>query len=384
MIRFAHKYQDIISTDNLLAAWEEFRNGRRSRNDVQIFEHDLMENILQLNKDLETKSYKHSKYTVFRISDPKPRVIHKAVVRDRLLHHALHRVLYPFFDKNFIADLYSCRVNKGSHAALTRFRKFYFKVSENHTRTAWVLKCDIKKFFASIDHKILISTLKDYISDKSVIWILSDVINSFELDACKGLPLGNLTSQLFANIYMDRFDKFVKYVLKVKFYIRYTDDFVFMSHDKNALIELLPEINEFLWEDLRLELHEDKTSLKTVASGVDFLGWVHFPDHRVLRTATKRRMFRNITYNNGNKETVQSYLGLISHGNTFKLRQEIAKLGFYCNLLLLFLCWLCNNERINLWLIPSTFLFRGELFQDLVKVSLRPRFLFFLNRVGTK
>ncbi len=329
MIKFTHKYKDIISLDNLLVAWKEFRNGKRSRKDVQTFEHNLMRNILQLREDLETKNYKHSKYTVFKISDPKPRIIHKATVRDRLFHHALYRTLYPFFDSKFIADSYSCRVNKGSHAALNRFHKFFFKVSKNNTRTSWVLKCDIRKFFASIDHNILIGLLKNSISDESVIWVLSEVINSFDLGDNKGLPLGNLTSQLFANIYMDRFDKFVKHVLKVKFYLRYADDFVFMSHNKNVLAELLPKIKEFLWENLRLELHEDKTLLKTVASGVDFLGWVHFPDYRVLRTATKRRMFRNIAHSSSNKKTVQSYLGLISHGNTFKLRKGIARLAAY-------------------------------------------------------
>ncbi|MBU0535081.1 reverse transcriptase/maturase family protein [Patescibacteria group bacterium] len=326
MIKFTHKYQDIISLDNLLVAWKEFRNGKRSRKDVQVFERNLMGNILQLHEDLETKSYKHSKYTVFKISDPKPRVIHKATVRDRLFHHALYRTLYLFFDRKFIADSYSCRIDKGLHAALNRFCKFSFKVSKNNTKTVWVLKCDIKKFFASIDHDILIGMLRESILDDNLIWVLSEVINSFDPGGNKGIPLGNLTSQLFANIYMNKFDIFVKHVLKVKFYLRYADDFVFMSHDKNELAGLLPMIKEFLWEILRLELHEDKTLLRTVASGIDFLGWVHFPDRRILRTSTKRRMFRNIVYKGGDKETTQSYLGLISHGNTYRLRQEVARL----------------------------------------------------------
>ena len=293
MIKFTHTYQNIISLDNLLVAWKEFRNGKRSRKDVQVFENDLMRNIFQLHEDLVSKNYRHSKYITFKISDPKPRVIHKAKVKDRLFHHVLHRALYPFFDKKFINDSYSCRVAKGPHAALERFHEFFFKVSKNDTRTAWVL---------------------------------SEVINSFELSTSKGLPLGNLTSQLFANIYMDRFDKFVKHVLNIKFYIRYADDFVFMSHDKNSLLELLPKIRTFLLEQLCLELHEHKILIRTLVSGIDFLGWVHFFDHRVLRTATKRRMFRNIKLRCGNKETIQSYLGTISHGNTYKLQQEISKL----------------------------------------------------------
>ncbi|NMB91827.1 hypothetical protein GYA37_03200 [candidate division WWE3 bacterium] len=323
MIKFVHTYKDIISLDNLLVAWKEFRNGKRSRKDVQVFEHTLMRNLIQLHEDLKARSYKHSKYTVFKISDPKPRIIHKAVVRDRLLHHALYRMLYPFFDSKFVDDSYSCRINKGPHVALNKFRRFSFKVSKNNTRTAWVLKCDVKKFFASIDHRTLISILKNSISDEDTVWILSEVINSFDLGNGKGIPLGNLTSQLFANIYMDKFDKFVKHVLKVKYYIRYADDFVFMSHDKSLLKELLPKVEEFLWENLRLELHENKTLLKTVASGIDFLGWIHFPDHRVLRTTTKRKMFRNIVSGSYDKKTPQSYLGLISHGNTFKLREKV-------------------------------------------------------------
>ena len=327
MIRFTHTYKDIISLDNLLAAWKEFRNGKQLRTDVQVFEQDLMKNLFQLHKDLETKMYKHSKYVEFKISDPKPRIIHKAAVRDRLLHHSLHRMLYPFFDSKFIVDSYSCRVNKGTHASLSRFRRFSCKVSKNNTKTVWVLKCDIKKFFASIDHRILIQLLKDFISDEDIVWILSEIINSFDLGNDKGIPLGNLTSQLFAKIYMDKFDKFVKHVLKVKFYIRYADDFIFILKDKSILTELLPRIKEFLWNTLRLELHENKTLLKTVASGIDFLGWIHFPSHRVLRTATKRRMFRNIVFSNYDQETTQSYLGLISHGNTCKLRKEIFNLA---------------------------------------------------------
>ncbi|HRY62961.1 MAG TPA: reverse transcriptase/maturase family protein, partial [Candidatus Paceibacterota bacterium] len=282
-----------------------------------------MRNLFQLHEDLKTKKYEHSKYVEFKISDPKPRIIHKAAVRDRLLHHALHRMLYPFFDTKFITDSYSCRIDKGSHEALNKFRRFSFKVSKNNTKTAWILKCDIKKFFASIDHKILIRIIKDSISDKDITWILSEVINSFNLGNNKGLPLGNLTSQLFANIYMDRFDKFIKHTLKVKYYIRYADDFIFISENKNELMGMYPKIKDFLWQKLRLELHGSKTLLKSVASGIDFLGWVNFSDHRILRTTTKKRMFRNIVFSNYDQKTIQSYLGLISHGNTYKLRKEI-------------------------------------------------------------
>jgi len=322
MTKFIHTYKDIISEENLLSAWKEFRLGKGSRRDTQEFERDLMRNIFKLHKRLESKTYKHFKYSVFKISDTKPRIIHKAIVNDRLLHHAVHRALYPYFDKRFIFDSYSCRVGKGSHAALDRFQKFFFKESKNNTRTCWVLKCDIKKFFSSIDHRLLIRMLAKHISDKDIIWLLSKVIGSFKTQEGKGLPLGNLTSQLFANIYMDRFDKYVKHTLKVKYYIRYADDFVFISKDKRYLLDLLPKISSFVDKELLLKLHENKIIIKTVASGVDFLGWVHFPDHRILRTSTKRRVFRNTAGSIG-EETLQSYLGLISHGNTYKIRQKI-------------------------------------------------------------
>lgn len=313
-----------MSVENLLEAWQEFLKGKRSRKDVQRFELNLMDNMLDLHRELRDKTYCHSDYHAFNISDPKPRNIHKAGVRDRLLHHAIYRKLYPFFDRTFISDSYSCRLNKGTHKAINRFRLFGYKVSHNHTRTAWVLKCDIKKFFASIDHNALKLILSHYITDPDIKWLLSQIIDSFETKSGKGLPLGNLTSQLLVNIYMNEFDQIVKHKMKAKYYIRYADDFVILSNDKRWLEEILLQISKFLTGELGLYLHPDKVSITTLAAGVDFLGWVHFLDHRVLRTVSKKRMFRNIKDKNGKSETIQSYLGLLKHGNTMKLKQLIS------------------------------------------------------------
>ncbi|MEK7525574.1 MAG: reverse transcriptase domain-containing protein [Patescibacteria group bacterium] len=322
-IKFSHTYDSIISLENLLEAWGEFVRGKRARKDVQEFEVNLMENIISLHNDLKTKTYTHAPYHAFNISDPKPRNIHKASVRDRLLHHALYRQLYPFFGRTFIADSYSCRLNKGTHKAINRFRTFAYKVSQNHTRTVWILKCDIRKFFASVNQDILISILKTYISDKDILWLPERVIGSFQSTAPGvGLPLGNFTSQLFVNIYMNEFDQFMKHRLKAKYYIRYADDFVILSRDKSWLEELLPKIGDFLEERLKLDLHPNKVSISTLASGVDFLGWVHFPDHRVLRTVTKRRMMKRIS-ENSNSATLASYLVLTQYGNTNRLREKI-------------------------------------------------------------
>ncbi len=324
-IQFSHEYNNIISVENLLEAWKEFRVGKKSRKDVQEFELRLMENILSLHRDLTIKTYKHSPYEAFNISDPKPRNIHKATVRDRLLHHALYRTMYPFFDKTFISDSFSCRKWKGAHKAMNRFRSFSYKVSKNHTKTAWVLKCDIRKFFASIDHEILFQILRRYISDGNILWLLSEIVGSFSVKNGVGLPLGNLTSQLLVNIYMNEFDQFVKHKLKQKFYIRYADDFVFLSQSRHELENLTPLLEIFLDEKLKLKIHPDKLFIKTFSSGVDFLGWVNFPDHRVLRTATKRRMIRNLQLNFF-EESVSSYQGMLSHGNGWKLEKEIERI----------------------------------------------------------
>lgn len=321
-------YNNIISIENLLEAWGEFVCGKKYRKDVQEFQRNLMQNIIKLHQELVSKTYRHSPYQAFNISDPKPRNIHKAKVRDRLLHHALYRKLYPIFDKTFLAHSYSCRLGKGMHSALDTFRSFSYKTSKNNTKNVWVLKCDIRKFFASIDHGVLAGIISDHIFDKDIRSLLAEIVGSFNSgEIGVGLPLGNLTSQLLVNVYMNEFDRFVKHKLKAKYYIRYADDFAFFSQDREWLRNLVPKIQGFLWEELRLELHPNKISISTISSGVDFLGWIHFPDHRVLRTITRKRMFRGIRAKEYKSETVQSYLGLLRHGNTKKLVAKIYNLS---------------------------------------------------------
>ncbi len=324
MRRFIHTYDTTITVKKLLEAWQEFLRDKKNRKDVILFQARLMDHIFDLHNNLKNKTYKHGDYSAFNISDPKPRQIHKATVRDRLLHHLVYQELYDYFDSKFIHDSYSCRVDKGTHKSVNRFRYFFRKVSKNNTVTCFVLKCDIRKFFANIDHKILKAILDKHINDKNVIWLLSRVIDSFSAkpDLEVGLPLGNLTSQLLVNIYMNEFDQFMKRELKVKYYIRYADDFVILSKDRKYLEDLLPKISDFLQKKLKLRLHPDKVYIKTIASGVDFLGWVSFPKHRVLRTTTKKRMLKNVK-NNPKPETVQSYLGMLSHGNSDKLKREV-------------------------------------------------------------
>ncbi len=324
---YTTSYEEIISLENLLLAYKEFKVGKSKKLDVLDFEFNLMTNLIDLHNDLKNKSYRHSLYTHFKINDPKPRDIHKALVRDRVLHHAIYRKLYPFFDKAFISDSYSCRNDKGTHKALKQFEKYTRKESKNYTRQCYILKCDIQKFFANIDHNILLSILNKKILDKDIIYLLKNIIESFNTKEKleKGLPLGNLTSQLLVNIYMNEFDQFVKHTLKVESYIRYADDFVFINKDKICLEKLKYQIADFLKQELKLNLHPDKVFIKTIYSGIDFLGFIYFAKHKVLRTNTKRRMLRKLKENDFKKESLDSYFGLLKFGNTFKIQSKIKK-----------------------------------------------------------
>lgn len=307
-----------------MLSWQEFLNGKRKRKDVAKFSIHFMDNILALYYELREKTYKHGSYHAFKINDPKPRDIHKASVRDRIVHHAIYKSLYPYFEKKFIFDSYSCRDDKGTHRAINRFREFGWRTSLNHNKTVWVLQCDIKKFFASIDHKILKTILIKHIIDKDILWLLSQIIDSFRSkeEEDVSLPLGNVTSQLLINVYMNEFDQYIKRELKIKYYIRYADDFLILSTDKTYLESLIPKISLYLQSNLKLSLHKNKIRIKTFSSGIDFLGWVHFPHHRILRTSTKKRMFKRLKVNHS-QESLASYLGLLSHGNTHELVKQI-------------------------------------------------------------
>lgn len=279
--------------------------------------------MAQLRTDLVYKTYTHGPYAAFTVADPKPRNIHKATVRDRVVHHLIYHVLSPYFNSRFIHDSYSCRVDKGTHRALDRFRDFARIVSRNHTRTCYVLKGDIKNFFASIDHGVLMEILKRHVVDSDIRWLIGSVLASFCTTAPGvGLPLGNLTSQLFANVYLHELDRYLKQELRVKHYIRYADDFVVLSTDRRYLGDLLPKIRVLLIETLHLTLHENKVYIQTYGSGVDFLGWVHFPHHRQIRTTTKRKVVRALTCY-PTRETVNSYRGLLGHGNTYQLQKRL-------------------------------------------------------------
>ncbi len=326
-------------------AWEEFRRGKGSKEDVRKFELKLEENIFELARDLQNKKYKHGPYAGFYISDPKLRHIHKATVRDRVLHHAVFQILNSIFEVTFIPSSYSCRIGKGSHKGVADVEKILLKVSKNRTSSCYVLKCDIKKFFDSVDHGILIGIFQSKIKDLETMWLLREIIGSYSSEHSdilqpRGLPIGNLTSQLFANIYMNEFDQFVKKELKVKHYGRYTDDFITTSDNLGYLKSLIKPIDDFLNENLRLDLHPNKVEIRKYHQGVDFLGYIIFPHYRLLRSKTKRRVLRNLrekmkSYKNGLisenhlYQSLQSCLGVLSHADAYEFTEDLKNQFWY-------------------------------------------------------
>lgn len=341
-------YWSIISPQTLFRAWEIFKSDKRNNPDVTEFELNLEQNIFDLYRDLKNETYKHGPYRGFWIHDPKLRRIHKATVRDRVLHHAVFYVLNRIFEPTFINDSYSCRIGKGTHKGMEKVASMIRAVSKNHTHPCLALKCDVRRFFDSIDHNTLLEILGKKVKDKKVFNLLYEIIESFEtsrpnLFERRGVPIGNLTSQVFANIYMNEFDQFMKHKLKVKNYARYTDDFVIVSDNKAYLEGLLEPIREFLKSRLHLDLHPKKITLKKHIQGVDFLGYVILPHYIKLRTKTKRKIPKKIRqivalYKSGQmnevamKSSLASYLGVLSHADTYEMTKSVRNLfWFYLN-----------------------------------------------------
>jgi retron-type reverse transcriptase len=288
---------------------------------------------------------------VFTLCDPKERIIHKATVRDRIVHHALFTILNPVFEPTFITNSFSCRIGKGTHKAVNALEKMLRSVSQNNHKPCFVLKCDIHQFFASVNHSILLQIVKKRLKDGKVMTLLSQIIKSFVVQrnhaavvtpelirglpsGYSGIPIGNLTSQLFANIYMNEFDQWIEQTLLVKHYARYTDDFVIVAETKEELERLLLSIQSFLAEHLQLKLHPHKVTIRKYSQGIDFLGYILLPHHRTLRTTTRRRIRRKMDecieqYNKGLigvesiEQSLQSYLGVLSHAHCYRLSQSI-------------------------------------------------------------
>ena len=328
---------DVISVNNLLGAWKEFSRGKKSKEDIAEFELNLENNLFDLHRRLVTGEWQPDPYEVFFVKDPKLRRIHKATVRDRVLYQVIYRSLYQIFDSGFIYHSFSSRHRKGTHAGVLSLEKYLRQVSQNYRSLGYALKGDIRKFFDSIDHDILFDLIKKKIADADLLRLIWQIVNSFSTVPGKGLPLGNVTSQLFANIYLNELDQYIKRELKAERYVRYCDDFALVSSSKKYLDDCVKNIGRFCQVRLSLDLHPRKIIIRKINQGVDFLGYVLLPHRRVLRTHTKTRMLKklsNLKQDVKNEkikpefleQSAQSYLGVLSHCRGEKIKAQIERI----------------------------------------------------------
>lgn len=285
---------------------------------VMEFERHLADNIIDLYGELNNLTYKHGPYERFIICDNKRREIHEASIKDKVVHQIVYEFLMHLFEPTFIGDSYSSRKYKGSHKAVRTFR-YFSRIARDQNSGVYILKCDVRKYFDNIDHATLIGLIGQRIKDDKIVWIIKEIIESYntkDKDG-KGIPLGNVTSQIFANIYLNELDHFVKNTLGIRFYVRYNDDFVIAGTDPDRLAEYLIEIRNFLSERLMLDLPENKTSIRKLGWGSDFLGFTVLPNCVLLRNQTKAKVFERI-----NEINAESYFGILKHCDSYNLRSK--------------------------------------------------------------
>ena len=353
-------YLEIYNLSNLILAWREARKGKTKKEYVIEFEQNTLGNLLKLQEELKNQTYQPEPLNTFILRDPKTRKISKSAFRDRIIHHAIVRIIEPIFDNSFIYDSCANRIGKGNLFALNRFELFNRKVTKNNSRIAFCLKADIKHYFDEVNHQALIEIIRRKIKDKKVIWLIKQILNNasnsfcsrprslFEYNFClaksfapperneflhkKGMPLGNLTSQFFANVYLNELDYFVKHKLKAKYYIRYVDDFVILHENKEQLEIWKAEIDRFLREILKLELHPQKSKIIPLSRGIDFVGFKNFWHYRLLRKRNIIKILSKIDeYKNGELskekilESFQGWNAYAKWANSYKLRREVVK-----------------------------------------------------------
>ena len=326
-------YNKVISVSNLFLAYKRARKHKTKKDYVIEFEKKLISNILELNRGLQNQTYLPRTLKTFILRDPKTRKISKSAFRDRIVHHAIFRIIESRFEKIFIYDSCANRIGKGNLFALKRFDEFKRKVTKNFTRESYCLKADIKHYFEEVDHEILINILKRKIRDERVIWLIGQILNNTPMqggEAKKGMPLGNLTSQFFANVYLNELDYFVKHQLKAKYYIRYVDDFVILHESKEQLENWKAKIEEFLKQELKIEHHPQKSRIISLSRGVDFVGFRNFYYYRLLRKRNIKNMKQKIEmFKQGlmsEEKFLDSFQGWSAYAkwaNNYKLRENL-------------------------------------------------------------
>jgi len=338
-------YERIIDWKNLILAYRKAIKGKTKKRYILEFEANLRENLLRLQEELKNQTYSPKPLVTFILRDPKTRKISKSDFRDRIVHHSLFQIIEPIFDKSFIYDSCANRKGKGNLFALNRFYEFAKEISENgkvknlinnNQIKGYCLKADIKHYFEEVNHKVLMEIIKKKITDERVLWLIEQILvnNSFDKklidSSTKGMPLGNLTSQFFANIYLNELDYFVKHKLRAKYYIRYVDDFIVLHKSKEQLKIWKLEIDKFLREKLKLELHPQKSKICSLSRGIDFVGFRCFWHYKLLRKRNIRKMLFSVgRYKNGevSKEKIleifQGWNAYAEWANSLGLRRMV-------------------------------------------------------------
>jgi RNA-directed DNA polymerase len=313
MKRINNLYERICSIENLDLADSIARRGKLNK--PEIIEHDKNkeENIRNLRELLKAKAYRTSEYTIFTIYERKERVIFKLPYRDRIVHHAVMNILEPIFVSTFTADTYSCIKKRGIHAA----ERAVIRTLKDNPGTQYCLKLDITKFYPSVDHAVLKQLLRKKIKDTDLLWLLDGIIDSAE-----GLPIGNYLSQYFANFYLTYFDHWIKEDMQVKYYFRYADDMVILSDNKPYLHQVLDQIRNYLQDKLKLVVKDNYQVFPVKDRGIDFVGYVFFHTHVLLRKSIKQSFARMLARNK-NPQSIASYKGWAKHCNSKHLVKKL-------------------------------------------------------------
>lgn len=314
MKRLGNLFTTICSVANLDRAERKARRGKRNNPAVKEFDKDRPGNLLALHHMLINKTYRTSPYTTFPIFEPKERLIFRLpYYPDRIVHHAIMIVLEQMFVSTFTADTYSCIKGKGIHGAKNALEKALKDVDN----TTYCLKLDIKKFYPNIDHDILKWMLRRKIKDTDLLELLDEII-----DSAPGVPIGNYLSQYFANFYLTYFDHWLKEVKGIRYYFRYADDIVILSSNKQDLHQILADIKQYLGQHLKLEVKGNYQVFPVAARGIDFVGYVFFHTHILLRKSIKQRFARMMAYN-PNSKSLASYRGWTNHCNSYNLLKKL-------------------------------------------------------------
>lgn len=321
----------ICTFKNAMAAYMKARKCKRYRPDVRNFEKDREANLIRAVEDLENGTYTPGPYQVFKVFEPKERLIMALPFYDRVIQHMIVTFIEPIFEKRFIFHSFACRKDKGVHEASAILTKWLYKLEILEGKKIWAIKADIRHYFQSVNHEILKAEIRRYISDRRLLEILDRIIdNNGIYEPGVGIPVGNLTSQLFANVYLNILDQFVKHELGIKYYIRYMDDFVILGEDPEELKRILARIEEFINTRLKLQFNP-KTTIIYTKNGVDFVGYRHWATMKLLRKAATRRLkqlLKNFEEGTITEEyfdrSLASRLGHMEHADTCKLRQDIA------------------------------------------------------------